>query len=101
VTINRETNRTQKTCSHIVLREVHLARTKADDGHFRTSDGVLVAVYPDRVAVYRTDSVNRLLYDPSTRTVSAMASLRNLLPTHAYIAVMAALGVPATGDLDV
>ena len=95
-----------KRCPHTTTKVIRLTPTKADDqSHPAGVAGVLLAVYADRVEVYRTAARKVLRYDAVTSTLTSVENpeeaLRDVLPDDAFMEAMAALGLGATVDLDV
>jgi hypothetical protein len=86
-----------------VTTEVRLAQSKADDqsGAYEF-EGVLLAIYPDRVMAYRTPAGTILRFDGSTSRLSVMTAfeqdLRDLLPSDLFRAAMDALGMRVTTE---
>lgn len=87
-----------KRCPHTTTKVIRLTPTKADgQSHPAGVAGVLLAVYADRVEVYRTAARKVLRYDAVTSTLTSVENLeealRDVLPDDAVIEAMAALGI--------
>ncbi|MGO9179164.1 MAG: hypothetical protein ACLQBX_06990 [Candidatus Limnocylindrales bacterium] len=87
-------------------KEFRLRLTNEDGRtYYGRFDGVLLAEDGDHAEVYKTDAGNVLLYDPENCSYVVVEDpeedLQEVLPSGAFIEVMAALGICATVDLDV